>query len=316
MFAKMPSSRLPLLLVASLLLFAGGCGTVRYVYSQLDWIVPWYVRDYVRLSSEQRVLLDERLAERLAWHCASELPDYASFLRDVRADINASRLDALRMTLHADRIEQLVRRLTENLAPDLAGLLTQLDDAQVEELAGNLDERNRDTRRKFLEGSAEQLHEQRVERMEKRLRRWLGRLNADQQALIQAWSRALEPSAETWFDNRLAWQARLLDVLAVRSDRSRFDPAIATLVMAPDAHWSDAYREQVTRNRALTMTLLADVLAVSTDAQRSRFGAEIDNLVGQFDRLACAAPASVAAGDQAKVLMLAASLGPGAKMPE
>lgn len=54
--------RLALALVTILVL--SGCG-VRFFYSQLDWLVPWYLRDYVTLDDSQRALLDRRLTLRL-----------------------------------------------------------------------------------------------------------------------------------------------------------------------------------------------------------------------------------------------------------
>jgi hypothetical protein len=70
----------------------GGC-SLRFAYSQLDWLVPWYVRDYVTLDAGQRGALDTRLADRLAWHCSAHIPEYAATLREAQAVLARETVD-------------------------------------------------------------------------------------------------------------------------------------------------------------------------------------------------------------------------------
>ena len=69
-----------LILIACSALLLAGCG-LRFAYSQLDWLLPWYLRDYVTLNAGQRSELDVRLAGLLDWHCRSHLPEYVALLR-------------------------------------------------------------------------------------------------------------------------------------------------------------------------------------------------------------------------------------------
>jgi len=282
--------KLPTLLVLAFVLLLSGCGGVRYVYSQLDWIVPWYARDYVRLDGEQRALLNARLSDRLAWHCASELPAYSAFLRDLDGDLKQRHLEVGILQPYLGRAEGFWDALVVTVAPDIADVLAELGDEQIAELAKNLDVRNVKTREEFLDPSEAERHENRVERMEKRLRRWYGRLSAEQVERIETWSQALAPATEDWFENRLGWQSQLLDALAVRQDRNQFNDRVLELIMNPDAGWSDSYRAQVNANRDLTIELIVDVHNAATVAQRARVASELDSLAGQFDRLACSAP--------------------------
>ena len=224
-------ARLLILLCSALLL--GGCG-VRFAYSQLDWLVPWYLRDYVSFDAGQRSLLDQRLAARLDWHCRAHLPDYVGLLRDARKE--------------------------------------------------------------FLGGSAEARRAAQVERMEKRLRNWFGRLDTGQRALVAAWSDALQPTTEQWLENRRQWQQGVIDTLRVRHDPQQFSARIAALRAPLDASAPAAHHAQVAHNRQLTLQLLADVFNAASPAQRERLLAEIDGLAAQFDRTACAGPRVATAG--------------------
>lgn len=279
------------LLALVVVLLLSGCGGVRYVYSQLDWIVPWYADDYVRLDEAQRTLLKARLDERLAWHCESEIPTYARFLRALEADLGQPHVSVDTLERHVDQATLFWDALLHVLAPDIADVLAELNDAQVAELAVNLDERNLETRAEFIEPSEAQRHEKRVARMEKRLQRWFGRLTPQQANALGVWSQALEPATEDWFAQRLRWQGQLFEALAVRGDRELFNDRVAALVMTPDAGWEDDYRARVDANRDLTVALIADIHNWATEAQRVRLANELESLVRQLDRLACAPPA-------------------------
>lgn len=277
--------RLCLMGLATLLL--AGCG-VRFAYTQLDWLLPWYLRDFVTLQGEQRSALDRRLDRLLDWHCREQLPDYAALLRDTRTAVDEGALDAQRLDALLARGEGLWDVLMTAVVDDAEALLASLDDAQVAELAGAFERRNAKARKEHLEGSAEHLHARRVERMEKRLRDWFGRLEDPQREQVAAWSRALQPTAEDWLAHRAAWQRALLDLLGRRAGGTLPAGELEPLLRTPQAHWDAAYRARVTHNRALTLSLLADLVNAATPRQRQRLRAELDKLASQFERLACA----------------------------
>lgn len=284
-------AKLPDLLALLFVLLLSGCGGVRYVYSQLDWIVPWYARDYVQLDESQSALLKTRLNARLAWHCESEIPAYARFLRALEADLAQPRVQVESLERHVDQATLFWDALIAELVPDISDVLAKLNDEQVAELANNLEMRNVEIRAEFLDPSDAERHENRVARMEKRLQRWFGRLTSEQKKAVLAWSHALEPATEEWFESRLAWQGQLLDALAVRDDHSQFKSRVEVLMMTPEAGWSDSYRARVSANRELTLALIADTYNQATVAQRARVADELNSLAQQFDRLACG-PAS------------------------
>ena len=286
-------ARLLILLCSALLL--AGCG-VRFAYSQLDWLVPWYLRDYVSFDAGQRSLLDQRLAARLDWHCRAHLPDYVGLLREARDTLQRERIAAHELEPFLRQGEAWWDELRSELVDDAGVLLAGLSDEQVAELAAAFARRDRDARKAFLDGSAEVRRAAQVERMEKRLRNWFGRLDDGQRALVAAWSDALQPTTEQWLENRRQWQQGVIDALRVRDDPQQFAARIAALRAPPDATAPAAHRAQVAHNRQLTLQLLADVFNAASPTQRERLLAEIDGLAAQFDTLACAGP-RVAAAD-------------------
>lgn len=286
-----PRAALVLLCVA---LALGGC-SLRFAYSQLDWLVPWYVRDYVTLDAGQRSALDARLAARLDWHCRAHVPEYAATLREARALLARDTVDAVELAPFLARGEAWWAEVLAALEPDARVLLASLASEQVDELQQAFARGEREARDEFLAGSDAAQDAARIKRMEKRLQRWFGRMTPAQRERIAAWSAELSPTTAAWLAERTRWQGALLEALQVRADDAAFAARIAPLFAPQQAHWPPAYRDGVARNRALTLALLADVFKLAPAAQRQHLDRELDALAAQFESLACAAPARLSA---------------------
>ena len=284
-----PQSLLQVLLLLAAALLIGACST-RFAYSQLDWLVPWYLRDYVSFNAGQRDLLDQRLSQRLDWHCRAHLPQYVDLLREARDTLATDQVAVADLEPFVQRGEAWWDELRGALVADAAVLLAGLAHEQVAELATAFERQDREAREQYLGGSAEERAEAQIARMEKRLRNWFGRLTAEQQRQVAAWSVALHPSTEQWLDGRRQWQQRVLEALAVRDQAAQFAPRVAALAAPFNADASAAYQAQLAHNRQLTLRLLADVFNAATPAQRERVRGELDELGAQFGALACAGP--------------------------
>lgn len=280
------------------LLFAvslvSGCG-LRLAYQQLDHLLPWYVSDYVTLDDGQRDTLDSMLAHRLAWHCQTQIPAYRKWLDEVHASLDGERVTAADLQPLGDQAETMWRKLMLALTPDLTKLLAQLSDQQVDEILRAMDKKNRELRREYLDVSDERRLAKRTERMEKQLRRWTGRLSAEQRAILDTWASELRPTAGDWITQREGWRTRFSAALAQRADTSRLEAHMRQLLATPDAHWSDSYRADVEFNRAHTLQLVADVYNLASTQQRNKIAEEIGSLGTQLDELACKAQAPLAA---------------------
>lgn len=275
-------------------LAVGGC-SLRFAYSQLDWLVPWYVRDYVTLDAGQRSALDTRLAARLDWHCRAHVPEYAATVREAQALLARETVEGAELAPFLARGEAWWNEVLAQLEPDARVLLAGLANAQVDELRQAFERGEREARAEFLGGTEAAQHAGRIKRMESRLQRWFGRMTPAQRERIAAWSAELSPTTAAWLAQRTRWQSALLDALQVRADDAAFAARIAPLFASQQGHWPPAYRDGVARNRALTLALLADVFNLAPPAQRQHLDRELDALAVQFESLACAAPARLSA---------------------
>lgn len=280
------SARIIVLLIIVLLVTA--CG-VRFFYQQLDWLIPWYVRDYITLNDSQRSLLEQRLAATLDWHCQTQLPGYVVWLRELESQLQQDTVPVSSMEILADQAELFWRELMQAVAPDAADILATASEDQIEELFANLATRNAEAREEYVEPSLAAQQKARAERMEQRLRRWFGRLTPVQRERVAQWSADLHPVSAEWLENRIDWQSRLREAMAVRDHRAEFDLRIAKLLVSPDAAWEEAYQARVARNRGLTLVLLADLHALADERQRGRLQRQVANWADSFERAICEA---------------------------
>ena len=290
--STMPKTLRALLVILLAVLLLGGC-SLRFAYGKLDWLVPWYVRDFVTLDAGQRSDLYRRLAVQLTWHCRTQLADYAAGLRDAQTLFSSDRVDAAQLEVFLRRGEAWWRAVLGALMPDAGALLAGLSPAQVDELDVSLQRRMADARRDYLSGSEAEQHAARVKRMQKRLHRWLGALSPQQRGRVEAWSRALLPTTETWLLDRERRQSALVDVLRTGADAAALSSHIRPLLLPDEARMPPAHRERQARNRALTLQLLADLFNEADMGQRRRLLGEVDALASQFESMACTEPVRV-----------------------
>lgn len=274
---------LSLLLV--LLVLLAGCST-RLAYNNLDWLTVRWVNQQVSLDGSQRTLLRDLIEEQQLWHCATQLDDYQDWIEQVRLDLLAQQLDQQRLSDHGDRLAAFARALADRLQPVLVELAVSLDDEQVDQVLLALDERIEKLREEIGTRSDEQWAIDRVEGLERRLRRAMGAINPAQRARLERWASELTATHAYQLAQRLYWRDRIAGALARRDDRAFLDQEISAL-LAPDAVWPEAYRQAIESNRQLTLEALEDVVVMTEPAQRDKISARLSRLKNDFQRLSC-----------------------------
>lgn len=286
-----------LLLMLSLLV---GCST-RLAYNNLDWLAVRWVDQQVALHETQRVLLRKTIEEQQAWHCATQLDDYRSWIEQLRLDLLARRLDQQRLADHGDRLAEFGRALAERIQPLLVELAMSLDDEQVDIVVLALDERIARLREEIGSRSDEQWMFDRVQGMERRLQRFMGSINPDQRERLERWAADLNPTHSDQLTQRLYWRERIAAALDRREEREFLDAEISALLQA-DSVWPNGYRQAIEANRQLTLEALEDILGLTEPTQRDRISARLSRLEKNLERLSCegkAPPALLAAAESA-----------------
>ena len=124
-----------------IVLLCGGCSS-KLAYDNLDWLIYWYMDDYVELKDRQEALFDEKLDSWIDWHRSEELSKYQQQLQQLQQHIKNDALDRQTIAWHLDKGKNHIDAIRNKLAPELAQLASRLDDEQVIYLFAALEREN------------------------------------------------------------------------------------------------------------------------------------------------------------------------------
>lgn len=275
---------LSLTLILSLALTA--CNRVDLAYRNLDVIIPWTLNDYLDMNSEQKDWLDQRLQQHLSWHCSTQLPGYLDWLDRLKQMVANNQVDDAALQARTAEARQAIAVSARQITPSAVQLLQGMSDQQVSEMNQAFAKDLRERQDKYLKPPLAQQVKQRAERMDKRLRDWLGALNQTQEQRVTAWSTALGEQNQQWIANRAHWQSQFSAAMAQRQAPD-FGKRIETLLVDRESLWTPAYRQAFSDTEAQARNLIVDLMAESSADQRQRVLQKIDKLRSHFESLKC-----------------------------
>lgn len=269
----------------SLTLLAG-CSQIGLTYRHLDFIIPWSLNDYLDMNASQKDWLDERLKERLSWHCTTQIPGYLDWLDRLQGMVENNQVNQEQLKARTAEARQAIATLSKEITPSAVELLRQLDDQQVAEMEAAFAKDLRKHEDEYVDQPLDKQISERAQRMEKRLTPWMGKLNAAQQARVMQWSTSLGEQNRLWIDNRAHWQSLLLAAVKQRK-AGDFDQKIASLLQDRQTFWTPEYRATYDHTEQAAISLIADLMAQSTPDQRQKLLAKIADVRKDFTDLSC-----------------------------
>lgn len=274
-----------LLAVSLLAALLAGCG-VKTAYNNADWLLMRWVDNRVSLTDAQERELRVSIEAILAWHCDSELPEYAAFLQQVDADVVAGRIDENTLEAYGERVSDFGRRLLERIRPSLIDLLASLDDEQVAELVASFEERNLELAEEAETYAEAAAVTERAEGMEKGMRRFSGRLTDKQRGRLRSWAAGLHETAGMALKQRLQWQAEFHRAMDLRRDRDRFEAAMVELLQ-PGRFTSETLEQRRAHNRARTIETVVDIHGMAPAHQIERLRDNLTDFSDDLQQLSC-----------------------------
>ena len=271
-----------------LAVFLSGCGP-RLVYPHLDWLIPWYVSDYISLDSDQKSMLEDRLAKQLDWHCRTQLPAYASTLRSLGQDLTDISRPATVVTLQTynARFLALWKELIQRVAPDITAILATSTDVQIDELFENLEKQNQKFKEKYIDLPPEELSRNRQKRMLKHIKYWISKPNPGQILVVEEWNSQLTPIGVEWLENRETAQSEARRLLSGRHDDPGFQVVMQDLIINPEKLRSVEFQRKIDGNTDATINHLVKLIRLLTEDQRAYLQDRAESLAADFDALSC-----------------------------
>ena len=276
------------IIVIGLALLLSGCST-KFVYKNLDWLVYWYVDDFVELSDEQERVVDAKLATWLEWHKNTEIPKYVAHLNELSDDIRMQQISLDKIDYHQQKASEHWTRLKAKIIPDLVEMAPMLTNEQVDSMFNEIDEMNKDEekeRQELLAKSSEQRKKRSIKRNIKNLERWLGDINSEQESLIENMYGQYHSNGELWLEYRVRYQAELRSLFNAPDRGDEFKAKLSSLLMYPEEYRSEVLNQRNDENRKTYKEFLFAVDALATNKQRTHLLSEIADFVSDFSDLA------------------------------
>lgn len=190
------------------LFVVSACSSTTYVYNRLDFLLPWYMDDYVDLDAEQEAYLDELLVPFLAWHRAHELPVYLTALNRIEDSLNQPLTAEIVGTIVTEFELAWLRLQSEGLER-LLDLGASLSDEQIAAFLEALWEQQREFEEEYLERTEAEFFEDNDDNTRDTFQDYLGKLSDDQKQWVRDVSRRLLRSDQVWLKERAQWLTEL-----------------------------------------------------------------------------------------------------------
>lgn len=277
-----------LLGLALLAVFLAACSTIRVGYNNADTVLLHSLGRYVTLTDEQQTMVRQQVGTLMAWHRATQLPDYAAFVQRTLASLDGSVTPAEVLEFNAGLNARLVT-LGERAAPDAAALALSLSPAQIDQLERKLIDDNVKARKESAK-EVRQAVDERAKKYAERAEFWLGRVSDEQRRLIRASLAEREVDSLYWIEARERRTRALVDLLRrIQAERPaqeeaarRFRAYFRELARPSDP----AQRARAEAFRRDNAELVAQLLNRATPAQLAHLDRRLSGFQAEFTQLA------------------------------
>ena len=256
-------------LVVIVALFAlTACSVATLAYNNAGMLIGYALGDYVELTPSQEAWLKERVSLLIAWHRTSELPEWQRWLNETR-ERAAGNPQASEVQAVYERGRMLLERTTEQMLPDLATLLRQMEPRQIAFLQ---DKFARDNRKIGADIDLPPVARKakRTERIKERFESWMGDLTVEQHTYLLSRLAVLPPLEEMRLADRIRWQRQLIELIKARPDAPVLRSELRRMMLAPETSRDPDYQAALNRQQEEISTVTAWMVTNATPAQRAR----------------------------------------------
>lgn len=282
-----PLMRATALVLAALLLASCATATltrlafanVALAYSNLGPMLTWMIDDYVDLTDPQEDWVRSRVARTMEWHRTQELPRYRRFLEAVLTQTESA-ITAQDVGVHQKALRAHYQRFAEQVVPDIAEFLGNMDAEQVGQLERKFVEENAKFTRESIRGSPDERRSKRLRRFVDHLESWVGTLSGEQRELVAAFYRTAPDFSDEMLAERRIRQGEILALVRAKATREQMSTELRRLLVNTES-WRRPEYIQKLRARDQKMSEMLAALNASLSAEQR---AELQKRIRGFMR--------------------------------
>ena len=188
------------------------CSAIKLGYQQLPTLSYWWLDSAVSFNDAQAERTKEALANVYRWHRGQELAHYGDLLQRA-AELSQGKLQADQACSLWSEVQVLMDRTARVTITQAVPVVQMLGPRQLSHLARHLESKNEDWDMEWLQGSAAERQERRVDKALERYRSFYGELSAAQITLVKTQVSQSSWSPEWGRQERLRREQDLLSTL-------------------------------------------------------------------------------------------------------
>ena len=269
-----------LLAVLVISVSTSGC-TTKLAYDFLDWGLYWELKDYVKFTRDQRLLVKDEISQLIDWHRSEELPQYADQLEKLSKELKSG-ITVEQLEESYNNLRDSWQRIVIKTLPAAVDIISNLNDEQVNDFFEMLIEKEGDDAKKIEKGTNARTLKKREAYVSKKIVGVIGKLNEDQKSLIAQWALSMKPTKELSLAQAIQWRTKMQTVLAERHNEQQLENNLMVLFANPDQLRSASYRRVIEKNKRLIMQLLFDLNQTLTNQQRSKLVKKLQSYINDF----------------------------------
>jgi hypothetical protein len=200
------------------------CSAVQLAYRQAPNLMAWWINGQFNFNDAQAALVRQDVDAFFAWHRQQGLPELTGQLRRWQAQARND-WTADQVCREVDWVRERALQALDQGMPAMARMSLQLQPAQLQRLERKQAERNQEFREDFVQGSADERLDKRVERTAKRLKQFYGSLSAEQEALLRQWLARSPWDAQRSLADRQRQQQDIRDTIRLVQTRHGTRPS-------------------------------------------------------------------------------------------
>lgn len=254
-----------------------GCST-KFTYKNFDWLIYWYLDDYIEFTDKQEAAFDKHLHNWLIWHKSTEMPKYLAHLDEVIADLGSQQMSFERILYHQHKARAHWERIRAHISSDLVDMAMSLNDKQVDEffiaLAEKLEEEQEELADELAKTASRQQNNW-FKAFKDDASDWIGRLNDEQKQFVKNSYSSFLPSRQLWLDYYKDYQAVLKQAFLGRQNEVVFKAELYELINNPEQYRSEALVDVFEKNAHAKVSMLLTVLTLSSEKQQTKLVKEI-----------------------------------------
>jgi hypothetical protein len=257
----------------------------KFAYNNVDWLLYWYLDDYIELEKDQKQRFDQELDTWLVWHRGSELNAYKKQLEQIQQDILQGKTTQEQWLSHFEHARSHWLRLRNTVTPELVAMAPLLSDSQINSLFDELEKQNAKREKERNENTFEERTSEVIEDIEKTIKGQIGRLSAQQKQYVAEHVGQTESNFEDWMLYRRSIQAQAKQLLLQRNSDKEFQAKLQHLIAHPEEYQSESFIEKSQRNRARYAELLSKLSQSLSAKQIKKLNRELNGLIEDLDDL-------------------------------